>query len=98
MGEAPDGTTLDRIDGSKGYSPDNCRWATYQVQAINRRASSESFTGVKGVSYKKERDRYIARITVNGKTKFLGYFKLITDAIDARNKAEELYFNPILAD
>lgn len=27
--------TLDRIDGSKGYSPDNCRWATQLQQVHN---------------------------------------------------------------
>lgn len=28
-------TTLDRIDGSKEYSPENCRWSTYKKQMRN---------------------------------------------------------------
>lgn len=30
-------TTIDRIDSSKNYNKDNCRWATYQVQNLNRK-------------------------------------------------------------
>lgn len=35
MGEPPPRHTLDRIDGTKGYGPDNCRWATYRQQSRN---------------------------------------------------------------
>jgi hypothetical protein len=39
MGERPDGTTLDRIDGSRGYEPSNCRWATTEEQANNKKTN-----------------------------------------------------------
>lgn len=32
-------TTIDRIDGTKGYSPENCRWATKVIQAGNMKSN-----------------------------------------------------------
>lgn len=39
MGDRPPGMSLDRVDGLKGYGPENCRWATAADQQSNRRNS-----------------------------------------------------------
>jgi hypothetical protein len=47
MGPRPKGTTLDRIDVHGDYSPTNCRWASWEVQANNR--GDNNFVSYRGL-------------------------------------------------
>ena len=40
MGYRPEGTTLERVDRNRGYSPDNCVWADMLTQNNNRSCST----------------------------------------------------------
>lgn len=39
MGPRPEGRTLDRKDGTKGYSAENCKWSTPAEQSLNRKST-----------------------------------------------------------
>ena len=41
------GNTLDRIDNNRNYTPENCKWSTYEEQARNRITSKLSKSKVK---------------------------------------------------
>lgn len=66
-----EGLSIDRIDNNKGYSPDNCRWATSFERCHNRRGSFmlryndtwltvTEIAKIENVSYQSVYSRYIA--------------------------------------
>lgn len=92
--------TIDRIDGAKGYSPDNCRWSDGSNQIRNQRIRKDNKSGHKGVCWDKKYQKWAASIggvKGKGKNTFLGYFDDLNDAIEARKQAEIKHWNATLA-
>ena len=86
-----DGLSIDRIDNNKGYSKENCRWTTLEVQQQNtRRLSSRNTSGYRGVHYDTNARKYRARIGVNKTYIHLGFF---SSAIEAAVVYDEYVVN-----
>lgn len=82
-----EGLSLDRKDNNKGYSPDNCKWEISTIQAVNKRLLRKNNTsGYKGVSYKKNRNKYTVGITANNIYTYLGCFETAIDGAKAYDK------------
>ena len=96
MGERPEGTTLDRIDGTKGYYKENCRWANLTVQAINKGTRVDNSSGTKGVCWDFNKNRWRASLRLRGKTLLDKLFIDKEEAILARKEAEEIHFKHLL--
>ena len=52
-------------------------------------ALEEKARHIKGVTYDKSRNKWVARISINGKRIYLGRFDTIAEAEKARKEAEE---------
>ena len=83
MGKTNRGMTLDRINSDKGYSADNCRWATQsqQMQNRKRRIYLNSGSKYKGVS-KTPKGKY--RVSLGDK--YIKTFESETEAALFYNK------------
>lgn len=92
MGERPEGTSLNRINGAKEYSKETCEWATYSVQSFDQRMKSTNTSGRTGVRWREERGVWEARISKDDKKTIVYYGPSFEDACKAREQAEiELY-------
>ena len=85
-GYTPDSGSLDRIDNTKGYSKDNLRWVSKNVQLANRLSSGKGKTTYTGVQWNSFHKRWVARINFKGKTLFSKVCLDELEALAARNQ------------
>lgn len=95
MGRMPEGTkyTIDRIDVNGNYEPQNCKWSTGVEQARNKRPQKSSTTGINGVHWSKQKNKWGVTITSDKTRRHIGYFNNLVDAKEARKRAEIQYWN-----
>lgn len=90
--DCPDDKIIDHINHDKKDNRKlNLRIATVQQNNMNQRIRSINTSGIKGVSWNKNANKWTARICVNYKNIYLGIFTDINDAIEARKNAEKIY-------
>jgi HNH endonuclease len=83
---------IDHIDGNRANNAiSNLRIVNAAENKRNARMTITNKTGVIGVTYRKEKDRYQAQIKVGRKSIHLGTFKDLASAAKARKIAERHY-------
>lgn len=92
-GDIPDGYEIDHIDGDRANNRrTNLRLVTRQQNNMNCGDSKNSTSGIKGVSWHDERNKWRAYIMIDYRQKHLGLFDTKEEAKAARVAAEHLLF------
>lgn len=82
-------TMIDHIDHDRSNNKlSNLREVSREENQRNMRLNKKNVSGVCGVSFSKERQKWVAAIMINGKQTILGRFHSFDDAVCVRKEAE----------
>lgn len=92
-GDIPDGRTIDHINGDKGDNRlANLRLATAGENLANIGAKRDNKSGCKNVHWCSTKERWIAKVKRDGKTKHVGTFRSYELAVAAAEAARIAIF------
>lgn len=79
---------IERKDNDGDYTPFNCEWVTHRQNSLNKRIlRSTNTSGYEGVSKdSRNKNKYRARICVNGTDFHIGTYSSSAEAVTARNE------------
>lgn len=89
---------VDHVNGIKSDNRwSNLRKANQSENSQNRRLRKDSTSGATGISFKKAVRLWVVVITIDGKSKHIGYYKSLQEAVIAQTNAKLAHhpFQPI---
>lgn len=90
---APNGRVVDHINhNSLDNQRENLRICTQSQNLGNSRLRSDNKSGIKGVYWSKNRNKWVAQIRINSKSKYLGIFTDINVAKNVYEKEAKQHF------
>ena len=93
INKTPVGSLTDHINrNTLDNRKENLRTADMRLNSINRGLQSNNTSGHRGISWAKNIKKWETYIWNNGLRIRLGYYKIIKDAILARQEAEKKYY------
>lgn len=92
MGDCPKDYSIERIDVNGNYCKENCKWADIYEQTWNQRKRKDNQSGRVGVHWDLRKEKWIAKIQINGKRKQLIATEDFELACFCREEAELSYY------
>ena len=92
MGSRPENHSINRINSSHVYSKETCEWASTSMQSFDQNVRQDNPSGITGVKYRNDRNKWSSFIYVNDEFINLYYGDSMDDAIKARTDAELKYY------